>query len=166
MLATAEVQVSWVDTNDDELNTPLNQLDARLVVEDMPVREFPVYVGRRNYSGHFWSATMGSHIVYESLLELSWLWLADFDREVLRIAAQPMRWRGLDADAGRTRSRVPDFLCLMADGSVRVIDVKRQAALARTDVEDSLRWTRGVCGSRGWDYEVWSSPGEWCSRSA
>lgn len=35
--------------------------------------------------------------MYESLLELSWLWLADFDPDAIRIAAQPLHldvcWR-------------------------------------------------------------------------
>lgn len=156
MLATAEVQVTWVTPDGQEVVSALDDVDARAVVEGLPVRDFPVYAGRRNYSGYFWSATTGSHVVYESLLELAWLWLADFDSRVLGIAAQPMRWRGLDAD--RVRSRVPDFLCVMSDGSVRVVDVKPQVMVARAEVQSSLNWTREACRSRGWEYEVWTHP--------
>lgn len=92
-------------------------IDARRVVEGRPVREFPVYVGRRNYSGFFWSSTMCGHVVYESLLELSWLWLADFDPQVVRIAAQPMRMRG--RDALRARTRIPDFLTRATPSATR-----------------------------------------------
>ena len=65
---------------------------------------------------------MGRHVVYESRLELSWLWLADFDPQVTAIAAQPMCLTGRDGD--RIRTRYPDFLALRADGSVLVVDVK------------------------------------------
>jgi hypothetical protein len=52
----------------------------------------------------YWSSTTGAHVVYESRLELARLLLADFDREVAGIAAQPFLVR----EEGRRH--VPDFL--------------------------------------------------------
>jgi hypothetical protein len=49
--------------------------------------------GQLHYPGYFWSATMSAHVVYESLLELARLLLADFDRHVVAIAAQPFLLR-------------------------------------------------------------------------
>lgn len=148
------VQVVYVTAAHDEVHAPLSNTDARHVLKGVPVREFPAYQGRRNYSGHFWSATNRDHVVYESLLELSWLWIADFDPSVTRIAAQPMRWQGMDAD--RVRVRIPDFMCQVRHDTVRVVDVKPASMLARPEVVESLGWTRDVCAARGWDYEVWS----------
>ena len=45
--------------------------------------------GQAHYSGWYWSATTGGHVVYESRLELARLLLADFDPRVAAIAAQP-----------------------------------------------------------------------------
>lgn len=125
----------------DEVVTRLSDVDPVRVADGQPVRDFPVYVGRRNYSGYFWSATMGQHVVYESLLELSWLWLADFDPRVRKIAAQPMHWLG--RDDGRIRTRIPDFLCLLSDDSVHIVDVKMPEAAAEPDAIASLGWPIG-----------------------
>lgn len=153
-MSPADVEATYVTRCGDEVVTSLSDVDPAQVAEGQPVREFPVYVGRRNYSGYFWSATMRRHVVYESLLELSWLWLADFDRRVEKIAAQPMRWLGPDDD--RIRTRIPDFLCLMSDGSVHVVDVKTPSAATKLEAIESLEWTRRQCHDRGWSYEVWT----------
>lgn len=150
------MQATYVTADGVEVSVALADVDARRVLVGLPVRSFPVYRGRKNYSGYFWSATTGGHVVYESLLELSWLWLADFDRSVSKIAAQPMRWRG--DDASRVRNRIPDFLCQLTDGSVRVVDVKPASMLPRPEVTASLSWTKEVCVARGWDYDVWTGP--------
>lgn len=55
------------------------------------VREFRWYRGRRIYSGWYWSATTGGLVAYESRLELARIILADFDPEVVRIAARPFQ---------------------------------------------------------------------------
>lgn len=155
-VGTGSTRVTYVTDIGDEVTADISRVDARRIAEGIPVRDFPVYVGRRNYSGFFWSSTMRRHVVYESLLELSWLWLADFDPRVLRIAAQPMVLRG--HDVARMRNRIPDFISVMRDGTVRVIDVKPSAMLAKTEVKASLSWTGGVVRDRGWDYEVWTGP--------
>ena len=67
----------------------LQQLDIGDVIAGLPVREFRSYKGRRHYSGWYWSATTGSHVVYESRLELARLIVADQDSSVVGIAAQP-----------------------------------------------------------------------------
>ena len=47
----------------------------------------PTYRNQRNYPGLFWAATNERTLVYESLLELDWLWLADFDPSVTAICS-------------------------------------------------------------------------------
>ena len=146
--------VTYIDDNEVEVVCPLGDADARVIVEGRPVRDFPVYRGRRSYSGLFWSATMGRHVAYESLLECSWLWLADFDPMITRIAAHPFCLQGLDG--ARTRTRYPDFLCLTSDGAPLVVDVKAPGAMADAKVSAALEWTQEVIQARGWRYEVWT----------
>lgn len=114
----------------------------------------PSFAGQRNYPGLFWSTTNRDHVVYESLLELSWLWLADFDATVVRIAAQPLRVVG--PDRSRQRVRLPDFVALDAWGRSVVVDVKPARLLVKPEVQASLAWTSRVMGEAGIAYAVWS----------
>lgn len=54
-----------------------------------PARRFTSYMGQRNLPGHWWSATDGQHVGYESWLERDHLMLLDFDPAVVAIASQP-----------------------------------------------------------------------------
>jgi hypothetical protein len=130
----------------------------RVVVDDvaagLPVREFRWYKGRRHYSGWYWSATVERLVVYESRLELARIVLADFDPDVVAIAAQPLQLVG--PDAGRIRRHVPDLLLVNADGGVTVVDVKAPAKLADPSVQALFEWTCRLAEWRGWGFEVWS----------
>ncbi|WP_418275722.1 TnsA-like heteromeric transposase endonuclease subunit [Isoptericola jiangsuensis] len=151
---SSTLRATYVDGDGVERSAPLDSIDARQVADGLPVRMPPSYVGQRHYPGHFWSSTMGRHVVYESLLERDWLWTADFDPSVVRIAAQPILIEGFDGAAKRTR--FPDFMCLAVDGRVHVVDVKAPQALSKPEVTTALDWTRRVIEERGWSYEVWT----------
>jgi hypothetical protein len=90
------------------------------------------------------------HVVHESRLELARLLLADFDPDVVGIAAQPFLVREGD------RREVPDFLLCRADGSVLIVNVKRADRLATAEVADALARAARVFADRGWEHEVWS----------
>jgi hypothetical protein len=100
--------------------------------------------------GWYWSATTGGHVVYESRLELARLLLADFDRDVVGIAAQPFLVQDTD------RRHVPDFLLCRVDGSVVIVNVKPAEQLEVERVADALAWAGRVFMERGWEHEVWS----------
>lgn len=121
-------------------------MDYHAVAEGRPWRTFPWYLGQRNYSGRYWSATERTLVGYESLLELSRLILADFDREVKRIASQPFHLVIRKSDTQRRRT--PDYL-LVRDGGPVVVDVKPSKELADQDVIRLLELTREVVQSRG-----------------
>jgi hypothetical protein len=76
------------------------EMDHHAVAAGRPWRTFPWYLGQRNYSGRYWSATERALVGYESLLELSRLILADFDCDVKRIASHASA-----AICTRTRAR-------------------------------------------------------------
>jgi hypothetical protein len=94
--------------------------------------------------------TTGWHVVYESRLELARLLLADFDPDVVAIAAQPF----LLTDKGRRP--VPDFLLQRADGSVVIVNVKPPERLTDPLVAEALVWAGERFTERGWEHEVWS----------
>ncbi|MEU5853573.1 hypothetical protein [Saccharopolyspora shandongensis] len=83
------------------VDTSLDRLPVDEVLAGLPVREFRAYRGRRHYSGWYWSATTGGHVVYESRLELARILLADKDSSVVAIAAQPFLVEEFDGEQKR-----------------------------------------------------------------
>lgn len=153
-LRGATVTARYRDATGTEVQCSLEDCDPLRVAGGLPVRVPPSYRGQRHYPGLFWSATNDGHVVYESLLELAWLWLADFDRDVVRVAAQPLHMR----DPRSTRSRYPDFLTVSRGGAVSVIDVKAPGLLDKPGAREALAWTGEMVRIRGWRYEVWTGP--------
>ncbi|NED78560.1 TnsA-like heteromeric transposase endonuclease subunit [Streptomyces sp. SID11233] len=123
--------------------------------EARPWRTFRWFKGQQHYSGTYWSATMGDHVIYESRLELGRLLFADFAPEVRHIVAQPFLLK-TDVD-GKIRKHIPDYLLLTDDGPV-VVDVKPRRWRQKPEVAFTFAWTREAVASRGWQYEVWSEP--------
>lgn len=148
------VRAAYVTAESDESEADLSELDLCDVAWGLPVRRPPSFAGQRNYPGLFWSSTNCDHVVYESLLELSWLWLADFDPTIVRLAAQPLRIVG--HDSSRRRVRFPDFLAIDGSGRGLIIDVKPADLLSHPHVQASLAWTSQVMGDAGIAYAVWS----------
>src|SRR5690349_24944495 len=106
----------------------LGQLRRQHFDGSVPWRRFRSRQGQAHLSGSYWAATTGGHVVYESRLELARLLLADFDRDVVDIYAQPCR---LVAHCdGRQRRHVPDFLLVSGSGVVTVVNVKPAHRLA------------------------------------
>ncbi len=120
------------------------------LVNALPWRAFRWHRGQQHYSGTYWCATTGGHIIYESRLELSRLMLADFDPRTVRIAAQPFL---LEHNG---RRHVPDYLLTDTDGAVTVVNVKPAERMNEPKVKEALRWAGALFGSRGWRSEVWS----------
>jgi hypothetical protein len=137
-----------------EASLPLRQVQGRQVIAAVPWRKTRSARGQAHYPGYFWSATTGGHVIYESRLELARLLLADFDRDVAAIAAQPFL---LQARAGgAARRHVPDFLLVHADKSVTVVNVKPAGKLADPQTAEALAWPGRLIENHGWQYELWS----------
>ncbi|MBL7495266.1 TnsA-like heteromeric transposase endonuclease subunit [Frankia sp. CNm7] len=135
------------------VDTTLDRLTADEVVGGLPVRDFRWRKGQRHYSGWYWSSTVERLVAYESRLELARIMLADFDREVIAIAAQPFQLIG--ADGARIRRHVPDLLLVGADGGVTVVDVKASDRREDPGVQALFAWTRETVATRGWGFEAW-----------
>lgn len=138
----------------DEVATTWEQARADLIIEGLPVRVPPTYRGQRSYPGLFWAATNDRTLVYESLLELDRLWLADFDPGTVGICTQPFQIAGRDSTG--VRAHVPDLLLVHSDRSVTVVDIKPAAFLEKPRVRAQFEWTRALCRSKGWSYEVFT----------
>src|SRR5258708_2583026 len=151
---TAEPVVSLRMADGSEVRRPLRDVRARQVGAAVPWRAARSARGQSHYPGFYWSETTGSHVVYESRLELARLLLADFDPAVTAIAAQPFLLRA--HAGGRVRRHVPDFFLVRADGSALLVNVKPAARLADPAVAGALEWPGRLAREHGWDYEVWS----------
>jgi hypothetical protein len=146
--------VSFKDSAGGESTRDLANVSAGTLADASPWRVFRSRHGQAHYSGWYWSATTGGHVVYESRLELARLMLADFDPRVVTIAAQPFCVTAEIEDVGRRH--VPDFLLLDVDGIVTVVNVKPADQLDRPKVAAALAWAGEVFAERGWRHEVWS----------
>ena len=149
-----DAQASFRDAAGRESVADLAAVTAEMLAAGRPWRVFRWRQGQAHYSGWYWSATTGGHVVYESRLELARLLLADFDPRVTAIAAQPFL---VTASAGgRVRRHVPDFLLVHGDGAVCVVNVKPADRLAVPKVAGALAWAGEVFAGRGWRHEIWS----------
>lgn len=119
----------------------------------LPIRRFYSWKGKRNYEGRWWSPTTRSHIAFESLLERDALMMADFDQQVIAIAAQPfaLLWPRNTTGA---KHHVPDLFLRMSSGDGRVVDVKHAAAVKQAATQFEL--TRRACDEISWQYEVFT----------
>lgn len=140
---SSEVARDWTAAGIDELASAT------------PWRTFRWYRGQRHYSGTYWSSSVGSHVIYESRLELARLLFADFDVSVRQIVAQPFLLRA--SVERKPRKHIPDYLLITDTGPV-VVDVKPARRLSDPKVDLTFAWTRELVEARGWRYEVATEP--------
>ena len=153
MGATA-ARVKFRDSGGEAAHSDLANVALADLAASRPWRTFRWHRGQAHFSGWYWAATMRQHVVYESRFELARLMLADFDPQIVAIAAQPFC---LTASVkGKERTHVPDFLLLDGAGAVSVVNVKPAHRLADPRVAESLGWAGAVFAQQGWRHEIWS----------
>ncbi|KGM02819.1 TnsA-like heteromeric transposase endonuclease subunit [Cellulomonas cellasea] len=155
--ALLQTEVQYVTDAGDPVVTSLRLLDGDRALHGLPVRKIWSHKGQTHYPGFFWSDTTGRHVEYESRMELDRMWLADFDRDVHWIAAQPLWFCGRDGEA--LRRHAPDLLLGTRSGGFTLVDVKPQAFAGRPEVRAVFDWTARLCDAKGWRYEVWTGAG-------
>jgi hypothetical protein len=139
------------DETGDLVETSLSDVTPEPICRAQPYRTFRWYLGQRHYSGSYWSSTESAHVIYESRLELARLLMADFDRSVTKIIAQPFLLRA--RIHGKVRRHIPDYWLLTSDGPI-VVDVKPAKRLSDPVVQATFDWTRDLVESIGWRFEV------------
>ncbi|MFG2626512.1 TnsA-like heteromeric transposase endonuclease subunit [Streptomyces sp. NPDC048473] len=115
----------------------------------VPWRSFRSVRGQMHHSGRSASATMAGPVVYESRLELARLLLADMDPAVRGIYAQPCRLTA--RVGGRVRRYIPDFLLVMASGTVRVVNVEPAERLSGPEIVEALARPGELIERHGWE---------------
>ncbi|MBF5001825.1 TnsA-like heteromeric transposase endonuclease subunit [Nocardia sp. BSTN01] len=132
-----------------------SRVSGDLVADALPWRRFRWRNGQQHFSGTYWATTEAGHVVYESRLELARLLMADFDRSVTHIVAQPFLLETVVA--GKVRRHVPDYLLFTGEAPI-LVDVKPRARLAKPIVVTTFAWTRELVEGLGWRYEIASEP--------
>ncbi|MFQ6397585.1 TnsA-like heteromeric transposase endonuclease subunit [Nocardia sp. KC 131] len=125
------------------------------VADVVPWRTFRWRDGQQHFSGTYWSATVSGHVIYESRLELARLLLADLERSVKHIVAQPFMLHTVVG--GKVRRHIPDYL-LFTEGCPVVVHVKPRVRLPKPAVRSTFAWTRELVEGLRWRYEVASQP--------
>lgn len=78
----------------------------------------------------------------------------EVDPAVIDFRSQHIRF---DLLAGGTRSYFPDIVTLLHDGTVLVVEVKKNARWrSDPDYRDKIDTVRDVCADLGWAFEVWT----------
>jgi hypothetical protein len=154
MVSALDVQfgsavASYRPTADGEASALFADIPLAGLLNAAPWRTFVWYRGQKHYSGTYWSATEHGHVIYESLHELSCLLLADFDKAVERIVAQPFQLT-FPTQPKPTR-HTPDFLLGTKLGAV-VVDVTWEDRLQDKDFAVAFALTRELVERRGWIY--------------
>ncbi len=143
------LRLDGVARNED-VSTELALLPVERAV---PIRRFFAWQGKRNYEGLWWSNTVGGHVPFESLLEREYLMSADFDSQIVAIAAQPLAllWpRGTPGEM----NHFPDFFVRLKSGDGRLVDVRHPGRVDRSAAQSNL--TRQACAAIGWQYEIFT----------
>lgn len=155
----ARTTAAYILESGNEVVAPFSQVDHRIVAGGLPVREFHKYRGQRNYTGFCWVATGERHVPYESLMERTRIHIADFDRSVTAIAAQPLKLSYQPADGDR-EDHFPDLLLARGSGRPLLVDIKPDSKLTKPGVLRQFAWTAAAALAKRWEYEVWTGGGD------
>lgn len=118
----------------------------------VPYRAGVQYQNRLNRHSRQFFAPQGSHVWCESALEAEALLVLDFEGDVRRIAAQPMKITFADGT-----HHFPDFFALLRNRDHVVYDVKPSGRMT-TDAAAQFAKTATVCAQIGWRHEVLHEP--------
>lgn len=118
-----------------------------------PVRLFPSWRGKRNYSGSYWSSKNSGHVGFESLYERTALMVLDREPSVRAISSQPM-WIFWPTDS-EPKAHAPDFFIRHDNGDGEVVDVRPRERVDEKAAA-SFEATRILCEQQGLRYRVMS----------
>lgn len=117
------------------------------------IREAKPYKDMKHKPNRFWMSSTRQQILVESRTEARRALEFDFEGDATCVVGQPFRLR-LTSVGGEDVSHVPDFLVVLADGSVRVEDVKPDEFSEMEDFVTRSGLAREFCQQAGVDYLV------------
>ena len=116
----------------------------------MPIRKIPKYGAQKNI-GKFSSVKTGRVVRYESLLERDYMYLLDFDPQVIYWHEQPLRFRyTLD---GKTHWYTPD-LEVHRDSKKQIVEVKSQHQVESGEWDFLFRTAASISKEEDYEYIV------------
>ena len=143
--------VSWLDPRGNlQTRHPTPALLSEDIYTAQKLRTGSRYRQQRNYHGLNWFANTTTHVWYESMFERQALLWLDFNKDIVAIAAQPMRMDFTDGSY-----HFPDFLALHSDHKQVVYDVK-PLDLLLSKAKAQFAKTAELCKTVGWGFEVFA----------
>jgi len=131
-----------------------HRVAGRLVLPEdgRPIRS--VITGRRTQvTGSYASRKAGRSQVFESMVERAFYMLCEVDTWVVDYRAQPFRFEF--SLGGKWRTYIPDCVCLLADGSINVVELKSDFRdLKDHDYQAKLDCVRRLCGLLDWRFSI------------
>lgn len=118
----------------------------------MPVRKIP-----RNYrhvTGKY-AFPNGASVAFEGTLERDFLYLMDFDPDVVDVEEQPVKVP-VPGGKGRGAYYIPDFLVQRREGLPWLVEVKSTDDLEKNaeDYEAKFKAAKSYADDRGWTFEI------------
>ena len=107
--------------------------------------------GGNKVIGKFPSLKLNKVVWYESLLERDYLYLLEFDPDVVSFREQPGRIYYIRD--GKKRRYTPDLLVQRRDGT-HIVEVKPKEKLADEKLIHVFRIARHVCSGEGYEFKV------------
>ncbi|MEW8525249.1 MAG: TnsA endonuclease N-terminal domain-containing protein [Candidatus Thiodiazotropha endolucinida] len=103
-------------------------------------------------NGRFASRKMGRAIDFESPVERDFLFLAEYDRQVVGIWEQPLKV-AVEL-GGKWRNKYPDFKLLMRNGEIRIHEVKPKKEAEKLENQAAFEALENLFMEVGVDYRV------------
>src|SRR6266511_3446018 len=140
---------SWRVAGEEVVN-PVGDLGSAPLAVCEPVRRFSWHPRQRHRPGLQFMVSTGRHHGFESLAEQRLLLALDF-AGAARVVSQPFRLRVVPCDGWRDHT--PDFVGVLGDGSIWVLDVRPRG---RVDKQARVCFaaTAEVALAAGWRYAV------------
>lgn len=107
--------------------------------------------GSKKIIGKFPSLLMGVIVMWESKLERDFIYLLEFDPDVVSYREQPMRI--IYALNGKQRRYTPDFLVLRKEKK-QLIEVKPKAKVLKGNNQQRFRIIAEICSARGYEFKL------------
>lgn len=110
--------------------------------------------GGRKVIGKFPSIKMGRMIMWESQIERDYLYLVDFDADVIFCQEQPLIVRYYNDSDGKIHNYTPDFLLVRRDNKKQVIEVKYEKTARSEEYQQLFQRVAPVLHQDGYEFIV------------
>lgn len=108
--------------------------------------------GGRKVVGKFPSLKMKRMIMWESQIERDYLYLVDFDSDVVSCQEQPLVVRYYDERDGKMHRYTPDFLLIRRNNKKQIIEVKDEKAARSDEYQQVFKRVSPILHREGYEF--------------